>query len=49
MGLLTQLPLTAVLAMLFLGEPVTAAQTAGGILVLTGVYVVTVTKLKVKS
>jgi drug/metabolite transporter (DMT)-like permease len=39
-GLLTQLPLTAVLAALFLHEPITPAQLAGGALVLAGVYVV---------
>jgi drug/metabolite transporter (DMT)-like permease len=39
-GLLTQLPLTALLAMLFLREPITAAQAAGGMLVLAGVWVV---------
>lgn len=39
-GLLTQLPLTAVLAALFLHEPVTTAQFTGGVLVLAGVYVV---------
>ena len=39
-GLLTQLPLTAVLAMVFLREPVTAAQAAGGLLLIAGVWVV---------
>jgi drug/metabolite transporter (DMT)-like permease len=39
-GLLTQLPLTAVLAAALLNEPITAAQVAGGALVLAGVYVV---------
>jgi drug/metabolite transporter (DMT)-like permease len=39
-GLLTQLPLTALLAAVLLHEPVTAAQAAGGALVLAGVYVV---------
>jgi drug/metabolite transporter (DMT)-like permease len=39
-GLLTQLPLTAMLAALLLGEPVTIAHITGGTLVLAGVYVV---------
>ena len=39
-GLLTQLPLTAALAALFLHEPVTGPQFLGGLLVLAGVYVV---------
>jgi drug/metabolite transporter (DMT)-like permease len=39
-GLLTQLPLTAILAMLFLREPITSAQAGGGLLVLAGVWVV---------
>lgn len=39
-GLLTQLPLTVVLAAVLLDEPVTAAQVLGGALVLCGVYVV---------
>ena len=39
-GLLTQLPLTALLAALLLHEPVTRAQAMGGALVLAGVYVV---------
>ncbi len=39
-GLLTQLPLTALLAVVLLEEPLTLAQIAGGILVLCGVYVV---------
>ena len=39
-GLLAQLPRTAGLAAVFLDEPVTAAQVAGGALVLAGVYVV---------
>ena len=40
-GLLTQLPLTALLAAVLLHEPTTSAQIAGGALVLAGVYVVT--------
>jgi drug/metabolite transporter (DMT)-like permease len=39
-GLLTQLPLTALLAALLLHEPITRAQVVGGALVLVGVYVV---------
>ena len=39
-GLLTQLPLTAVLAAVLLHEPITGAQVLGGALVLAGVYVV---------
>ena len=39
-GLLTQLPLTALLAAVLLHEPVTASQVLGGALVLAGVYVV---------
>ena len=39
-GLLTQLPLTALLAAVLLKEPVTSAQIAGGVLVIAGVYVV---------
>jgi drug/metabolite transporter (DMT)-like permease len=39
-GLLAQVPLTAVLAMAFLGEPLTGLQIAGGGLVLCGIYVV---------
>ena len=39
-GLLTQLPLTALLARVFLREPITWPQIAGGALVLAGVYVV---------
>lgn len=39
-GLLAQLPLTAVLAALFLYEPITPPQVAGGALVLAGIYVV---------
>jgi drug/metabolite transporter (DMT)-like permease len=37
-GLLAQVPCTAVLAMLLLGEPLTAWQCAGGALVLVGIY-----------
>ena len=40
-GLLTQLPLTAVLAAALLNEPITRSQVVGGLLVLAGVYVVT--------
>lgn len=39
-GLLLQLPLTAILAALLLHEPITRAQIVGGALVLAGVYVV---------
>jgi drug/metabolite transporter (DMT)-like permease len=39
-GLLAQVPLTALLAVPLLGEPVTAATVAGGLLVLAGIYVV---------
>jgi drug/metabolite transporter (DMT)-like permease len=40
-GLLAQVPCTAILAALFLGEPLTAIQLAGGAIVLAGIYVVT--------
>jgi drug/metabolite transporter (DMT)-like permease len=39
-GLLAQVPLTALLAMAFLHEPLSAAQIAGGVIVLAGIYVV---------
>jgi drug/metabolite transporter (DMT)-like permease len=39
-GLLAQVPCTAALAWLFLGEPLTAVQMAGGAVVLAGIYVV---------
>ena len=39
-GLLAQAPLTALLAVPFLGEPITRAQAVGGALVLVGIYVV---------
>jgi drug/metabolite transporter (DMT)-like permease len=39
-GLLAQVPLTAVLAMVFLGEPLSWIQIAGGVGVLAGIYVV---------
>ena len=39
-GLLAQVPLTALLAVPLLGEPLTAPYLAGGALVLTGIYVV---------
>lgn len=39
-GLLAQAPLTALLAVPFLGEAISAAQFAGGALVLAGIYVV---------
>ena len=39
-GLLSQLPLTALLAAVLLNEPITRAQVVGGTLVLLGVYVV---------
>ena len=41
-GLLAQIPFTALLAMLLLGEPLTLPYVGGGILVLIGIYVVTV-------
>ncbi len=40
-AVLAQVPLSAVLAALFLGEPVSSAQAAGGLVVLAGIYVVT--------
>jgi drug/metabolite transporter (DMT)-like permease len=39
-GLLAQLPLTALLAVPLLGEPLHATQIVGGALVLTGIYIV---------
>jgi len=39
-SILSQVPLTAILAALFLGEPLSSAQLAGGAIVLTGIYVV---------
>jgi drug/metabolite transporter (DMT)-like permease len=39
-GLLAQVPCTALLAALLLGEPLTAIQIAGGAIVLAGIYVV---------
>lgn len=39
-GLLAQVPCTAILAMLLLGEPLTAWQGGGGALVLVGIYLV---------
>jgi drug/metabolite transporter (DMT)-like permease len=39
-GLLAQVPSTALLAMLLLGEPLTALQLLGGAIVLAGIYVV---------
>jgi drug/metabolite transporter (DMT)-like permease len=39
-GLLGQVPLTAVLAIVFLGEPLSAVQISGGLAVLAGIYVV---------
>jgi len=39
-GLLAQVPCTAVLAMILLGEPLTAIQIAGAAVVLAGIYVV---------
>jgi drug/metabolite transporter (DMT)-like permease len=39
-GLLAQIPCTAALAWLFLGEPLTGMQIAGGAVVLAGIYVV---------
>ena len=41
-GLLAQVPLTALLAVPLLGEPLTLPYVAGGILVLIGIYIVTV-------
>ena len=40
-SILSQVPLTALLAAAFLGEPLSTAQLAGGAVVLTGIYVVT--------
>ena len=40
-GLLAQVPCTAVLAMLLLGEPLTVMQVLGGLVVLVGIWVVT--------
>jgi drug/metabolite transporter (DMT)-like permease len=40
-GLLAQVPLTAILAVPLLGEPLTTPYLAGGALVLAGIYVVT--------
>ena len=40
-SILSQVPLTALLAAAFLGEPLSAAQLVGGAIVLTGIYVVT--------
>jgi drug/metabolite transporter (DMT)-like permease len=40
-GLLAQIPCTAALAWILLGEPLGAAQLAGGAVVLVGIYVVT--------
>ena len=39
-GLLAQVPCTAFLAWLLLGEPLTAVQVGGAAVVLTGIYVV---------
>src|SRR4029078_10791181 len=39
-GLLAQVPGTALLAMLFLGEPLSEVQILGGAVVLAGIYVV---------
>jgi drug/metabolite transporter (DMT)-like permease len=39
-GLLAQVPLTALLFVPLLGEPLNAAQLAGGALVLAGIFVV---------
>ena len=39
-GFLAQVPLTALLAVLVFGEPISGAQIAGGVLVLAGIYVV---------
>ena len=40
-SILSQVPLTALLAAAFLGEPLTSAQIVGGSVVLAGIYVVT--------
>jgi drug/metabolite transporter (DMT)-like permease len=40
-GLLAQFPLTAIVAVPLLGEPLTVAEIAGGLFVLAGIYVVT--------
>jgi drug/metabolite transporter (DMT)-like permease len=40
-AVLAQVPLSAFLAAVFLGEPLSAAQAAGGLVVLAGIYVVT--------
>jgi drug/metabolite transporter (DMT)-like permease len=40
-GLLAQAPLTAILAVPLLGEPLTLPYLAGGTLVLGGIYIVT--------
>ena len=40
-GLLAQVPSTAVLAWILLGEPLTLSQLAGGLIVLTGIFIVT--------
>jgi drug/metabolite transporter (DMT)-like permease len=39
-GLLAQVPGTALLAMLLLGEPLSVTQLGGGIVVLAGIYIV---------
>ena len=39
-GLLAQVPLAALLFVPVLGEPLTATQAGGGLLVLAGIYVV---------
>jgi drug/metabolite transporter (DMT)-like permease len=43
-GLLAQVPCTAILAMIFLGEPLSTAQIAGGCVVLAGILVVTLAR-----
>ena len=40
-SILAQVPLSALLAALFLGEPLSSAQIGGGLVVLAGIYVVT--------
>ncbi len=40
-GLLAQVPCTALLAVAFLGEPLTRVQVVGGVLVLAGIYLAT--------
>jgi len=48
-GLLAQVPLTAILAVPLLGEPLTTSYLAGGTLVLTGIYVVNSGRAEARS